>query len=233
MKRHLVIFAKEPVAGHVKTRLAPQLGLKGSAVLYEAFLKDTFDLARRVDCHQRFVAYDAGNAPARFIRKEAHGFRFFKQTGKNLGERMHNTFARLDRRSKGSMVIIGSDSPHLSVGFIQSAFERLLDSDVVIGPSIDGGYYLVGLNRPCREIFEDIPWSSNKVLDRTIKTIKKIKKKCELLPLWYDVDDQNSLRRLGADLKNAKPDTALWTREFLIGVARDSLRSSLNTTVRR
>lgn len=203
MKATLVVFAKEPRNGEVKTRLASELGLEGCRELYEAFLKDTFRLAKQVLRVQRIVAYLSGNRAPIFIKKQAKGFAFLKQKGANLGERLHNAFQYLRGRSSKPVVIIGSDSPNLPAEFITRAFEKLLNYDVVVGPSRDGGYYLIGLKEPCEEIFVDIDWSTKNVFKQTLSKIRRLKKTVHVLPLWYDVDDQKSLKLLMRDFRAA------------------------------
>jgi len=98
-------------------------------------------------------------------------------------------------------IIIGTDIPTLPAENLQMAFKQLSYHDIVLGPSLDGGYYLIGLKKPHREIFINIDWGSNWVLNQTVCKINKMHLKASFIPRWYDVDDQDVLSRLIKDLK--------------------------------
>lgn len=216
MKHCLVIFAKEPEKGKVKTRLKDYLSKIQCLNLYKAFLKDTIDLTKKIQCEIRIIAYDSDNKNPRYLKRIAPHFRFYKQKGKNLGERMHNTFKFAKENKTSKTVIIGSDSPNLPAGFIKKTFRGLDKYDVVLGPSLDGGYYLIGLKRPCFGLFKNIKWSSNKVLDNTIRNCRRLKKKMTLLDIWYDVDEPVSLMHLKKHLQKEKEKkTSVQTKKFL------------------
>jgi len=217
MKRCLIIFAKEPLKNRVKTRLSKYLPASFSFLLYKAFIKDTVELASRVNCQTKIMAYDTeGRREARFLKKSAPGFRFFRQQGRNLGRRMHNAFCFARSIGATRTIIIGSDAPNLPPQLISEAFDKLHRNDVVIGPSMDGGYYLIGLKKPCPRLFEGIEWSFNTVLRHSIKRAKSLKIRTTLLKEWYDVDEAWDLERLKADLKrNRDRKVARWTRDLL------------------
>ena len=217
MKRCLIIFAKEPEKGRVKTRLQKLFSKEHSLNLYKAFLKDIIELTKRVTCEMKIIAYTSRNKNPIFLKQIAPSFIFYKQKGKDLGQRMHSAFKYARNKGAAKTVIIGSDSPNLPVRFINDAFRKLSSYDAVLGPSYDGGYYLIGLNRPCPSIFKSIEWSSERVLDQTVKQIDKLCKKTAMLKKWFDVDSKNDLIRLKKDLerKNSK-NVPKWTKEFLL-----------------
>lgn len=214
MKECLIIFAKEPKAGKVKTRLQEYFSKKDCLSLYKAFLKDTLDIARSVKCFCRILAYDSPFSQPRYLKTIAGDFTFYKQEGKNLGRKMYNAFKFSKRLGFDKAVIIGSDSPNLPLKYLAQAYNRLNKSDVVLGPSCDGGYYLIGLKEPCAGIFNNIKWSSQSVFGVTLRKAKDIGKKVSVLEKWYDIDDFKGLGFLKKDLaKNKK--AGLWTRKEL------------------
>jgi hypothetical protein len=235
MKRCLIIFAKEPEKGKVKTRLLPYLSrtfLRDEVLrksrkvrdlsesycvnLYKVFLKDTIELAKNIQCEIKILAYESGNKNPKYLKKIAHPFKFYKQKGKNLGQRMHNAFKFAIDNGASRMVIIGSDSPNLPPSFIEDAFRKLQRSDIVLGPSLDCGYYLIGLRKPYLALFKGIKWSTNRVFSDTVKNVQTLKKRIAKLDKWYDVDDLKYFVRLRCDLQKEKnKNIAKWTRRFL------------------
>jgi len=201
MKDCLIIFAKEPKAGKVKTRLQGYLSQEMCVKLYKAFLKDTVEIARRVNCKYKIIAYESnGNAP-NYLKTIAAPFQFYEQKGENLGRRMYNAFKFALRKGSQRTVIIGSDSPTMPVAYIKDAFDWLKTADIVLGPSLDGGYYLIGLRKPRLSLFKNIRWSSKTALADTLKNVQRLKKAVSLLPHWYDVDEPSALAILKRDLK--------------------------------
>ena len=186
----LVVVAKAPVAGEVKTRLLPHLTPDEAVALYRCFLKDrilTVDSLKGVD---RALAYTPEDAGDMFVSFSGNGIDLFSQKGRDLGERLNNIF--LDKLAAGyqAVSIIDSDTPDLPQSLIRESFKRLLSNqtDVVFGPCHDGGYYLVGMRRPHPELFEDIPWSTERVLSKTLEKAEKLGVKTDLLPWWNDLD---------------------------------------------
>lgn len=215
MKRFLIVFAKEPENGKVKTRLRKYFSDAQLLNLYKAFLKDTLNIAKKVHCEEKVLAFHSTKSPD-YLKKIAKRFKFYKQTGKNLGERMHNAFVCARENKAEKTVIIGSDSPNLPGRFIEETFRKLDLYDIVLGPSDDGGYYLIGLKEPCSGMFRGIKWSSDKVLKQTLIAAKKYKKKLAMLQMWYDIDDLESLTKLiGDPRKNKNTDVAKWTMRIL------------------
>jgi rSAM/selenodomain-associated transferase 1 len=141
VKRILIIFAKEPKKGRVKTRLAAHLSQRGSLALYKELLMNTVELARRIKCTKRIMAYDSNDNDTSFLKKIASDFEFYKQKGENLGSRMFDAFKSI-LADNTEAVIIGSDSPNLPKSYIDKAFDELSKHDLVLGPAFDGGYYL-------------------------------------------------------------------------------------------
>ena len=216
MKRCLIVFAKEPRRGEVKTRLSRYLSTEQCLNLYKAFIKDTLNIAKRFKCEGRILAFESAKGSPFYLNSVGRRFTFYKQKGKDLGEKMHDAFRYAYRKKYQKIVIIGSDSPTLPSAFIKDAFEALRYSEVVLGPSLDGGFYLIGLKKTCYAIFRGIKWSSRHVLTQVSKNLRNLNKNTAFLPEWYDVDDGIGLSYLKHELKAVKRrKIAPWTRKFL------------------
>ncbi|MEE8360096.1 MAG: TIGR04282 family arsenosugar biosynthesis glycosyltransferase, partial [Candidatus Omnitrophota bacterium] len=213
MKQTLIIFAKEPTKGTVKTRLASCLSQDQRVELYKAFLRDAIDLAKKVKCQERILAYTSDKRPT-YIRKAASkGFTLYRQRGKTLGDRMSDAFDLAKANGADKTIIIGSDTPTLVEHFVADGFQNLDQNDVVLGPAEDGGYYLIGLNNPCPGLFKSVEWSTGNVLRQTIDNTKKLKKRLALLDMWYDVDNEEDLACMIRYLsKDSSAESARWTR---------------------
>ena len=216
MNRWLILFAKEPKKNQVKTRLRPYLQRGSAEDIYMSFFRDVVEIARQVQCENKLIAYESANENPEFIQKTAPDFKRIKQSGKDLGERMYQIFWQILLHKARHVIIMGTDIPTLPPENIQMAFQQLGHHDIVLGPSLDGGYYLIGLKKAHWEIFENIDWGSDRVLSQTICKINKMKLKAAFIPRWYDVDDQDGLNRLMKDLKGKQDKSiARWTRKYL------------------
>ena len=215
MKKAIVIMAKFPEAGRVKTRLQPFLSTEQSAEIALAFLQDAENKAKSV-CKNLIIAFSPPEKKANFKSILQHENILIEQAGANLGERMFNAFEFAFSNNSDSVVIIGTDSPTFSLEFIKDAFEFLKTSDAVLGETADGGYYLIGLDILKKEIFENVEWSSEETFEQTVRNIENLDLKLSLLPKWYDVDFPEDLKRLKKELgENSKsaPKTAGWIWE--------------------
>jgi len=197
-------MAKVPFVGEVKTRLTPPLTREEAAELCVCFLRDmTKNVAGlRANGTEGVVLYTPANAAASLHDLLPDGFRLFAQRGETLGERLINAADELLDDGYDSVCLINSDSPTLPAEILSTAASLLAkDGDrVVLGPSQDGGYYLIGLKRPHRNLFERIAWSTADVLAHTTERAAEIDLPVELLPTWYDVDDLATLRLLWREL---------------------------------
>jgi rSAM/selenodomain-associated transferase 1 len=218
-KNAIVIFAKSPESGHVKTRLQNPLRPENIRKLSEAFLRDTIKVASGLTAARFFLACSPDqNDP--FFQKLAGEYRLalIDQKGSDLGERMANTFYELKSEGFGNIVIIGSDLPTLPLLHLRQAFRLLQKHEVVIGPALDGGYYLIGISGQVPPVFDDIPWSTDRVFVMTMDKIIKAKISCGLLPFWYDVDRPEDFRFLSLHLdflRYKNPEIAKRTRELI------------------
>ncbi len=219
MNDFLIIFAKEPKNGKVKTRLHDYLSENLCVDLYKAFLKDTLDFTDKIACEHKIIAYDSNGRSPEYLKNIAPRYTFYKQKHGSLGGRMHNAFRFAKDAGASKVIIIGSDSPTLPASTIKKAFSLLDRADLVLGPSLDGGYYLIGLKSPCAGIFKDVTWSSPKVLKETLKNAKKLKKRVVLLDKMYDIDDVKALLLYKNDLRKKKNrNIARRTKKFIIDI---------------
>lgn len=185
-----------PRPGEVKTRLVPPLDPEGAAKLYLAFLHD---LSNRIRASRlRATVFVAGGAPEDLGDVFPAGWARIGQHGGSLGERLEGAFAALLTAPGARAVVMGSDSPDLPLGHVKRAFRLLKHRDVVLGPALDGGYYLVGLRAPAPALFRDIPWGSAGVFDATVRAARAAGLSLALTPPWYDVDDAAGLAMLRA-----------------------------------
>lgn len=219
----LILFAKPPRPGRVKTRLVPALGEEGAARLYACFLRDAADAARTLGRARPGAALvcewalEPGESLGQFPLSDWLPGRFLHraQTGANLGERMAAALGRCLVSGRRA-VLIGTDFPDLPGGVLAGAFDRLESADApaaALGPATDGGYYLIGMNRFRPEIFRDIPWSTGAVLSRTKRRARALGLSAALLPEWRDTDDARDIQALAARLAGAPH--APHTRGFL------------------
>jgi len=193
----LIIFAKAPIPGLVKTRLFPHLSFEEAAELHGAFLADTVDTALSVPDTDACIAYTPDESLE--VLRGLYGERiatYMPQEGPGLGERMDRAFGRAFETGAQRAAIIGSDIPTLPAGYITEAFRLLDDADLVLGPSEDGGYYLVALKRPAPGIFEGIDWSGPKVFEDTMSRARSLGLRVDQLPKLNDVDTIDDLKRL-------------------------------------
>jgi len=204
---HLGLFAKYWEPGRVKTRLAATLGNELACELYEIFLFHLLNSIAPVS-ERTTVVFSPPDREADFRAAITENWMFEPQSEGDLGDRMRNFFAGQFSRGaateqKTKVVVIGADCPQLSVAEIQTAFDELDNHDVVIGPSTDGGYYLLGMQGGLAEVFDDIDWSTSEVLPQTTQRLDQQNKSYVLLPAKTDVDDEAALRQMLADLAPA------------------------------
>jgi rSAM/selenodomain-associated transferase 1 len=209
MSRHLIVLVKWPRAGAVKTRLTKGRGKyvllpAAAAKLYEAFVRDTLDLARKVKAERRVIVFSPRNRRRelqKWMGSRAAAFDFLPQSGKNLGARLAAAFKFCAKNGAKRIVAIGSDSPHLPEKYVRDAFRALEGAPVALGPANDGGYYAIGLRATALKsllpvVFRKISWSTSRVFRQTVARARAAGVKFFVLPRWEDVDSPESLRKL-------------------------------------
>jgi uncharacterized protein len=201
----LAVMAKAPRAGKVKTRLSPPLTLEQSAALNMCFLRDTTrniaDVAA-MSAAIGLVCYTPIGDESLFDGLLPEGFALIPQRGDTFGERLHAASEDILACGFGAVCLIDSDSPTVPASAFHEAIELLNRSGdrIVLGGSNDGGYYLIGLKAPHREPFTDIHWSTSTVYAETVSAIREAEIELAELPIWYDVDDSDTLNLLRDEL---------------------------------
>ncbi|HXV50471.1 MAG TPA: TIGR04282 family arsenosugar biosynthesis glycosyltransferase [Candidatus Binatia bacterium] len=218
----LVVMAKAPVPGTVKTRLVPPLTYEQAAELYRALLLDQLRHLRTIDSVERYLAYAPADVEAMMREFGGADYRYMPQRGAELGERMKNVFDDLWQRGHKRIALVGSDLPALPTQIICQAFERIAGDErrVVLGPSQDGGYYLVGMNQATPEIFENIIWSHDQVLAQTTARLNALNVSFTMLPIWYDLDSMEDLERLRISPEMEPGEVMAKTRSYLAELSR-------------
>jgi rSAM/selenodomain-associated transferase 1 len=198
--RTLIVFVKHPTPGAVKTRLVPLLGAETAAALYRALVEHVLEATSpQATDYERLVFYDPAQT-ASAMRQWLVGGRLRQQRGDSLGGRMAEAFVRAFARGAGRVVLAGSDVPSLGRADVAAAFSALDGADVVLGPALDGGYYLVGLTAPQGGLFERIEWSTARVLPQTLERAAAAGLKVAQLEPKSDVDTPADLRAAWADV---------------------------------
>ncbi len=194
MKKGLVIFAREPVPGQVKTRLASSIGDHAAAELYEAMLQDVLKAVRQLNAVNTVVfwACEEESLP---LLAERYRCCARRQSPGDLGQRMQAAFEEMFANGFELCCIIGSDAPDLPFSYILEAYQLLAaqQTDVVFGPSRDGGYYLLGLRQLWPQLFANIPWSTVDVLKQSLAAARDSGLTAALLPEWQDIDTLEDL----------------------------------------
>lgn len=190
----LLIFVKYPEPGKVKTRLAKNIGSENAAILYRKMAESIiYELSKLTD-YKKIIFFDPPDRKKDVVGwLKFNGLSFISQEGNSLGEKMSNAFSHAFSLGAANAVVVGTDCPQIATETIEKAFEKLETSDVVIGPSYDGGYYLLGLRRLIPELFYDIDWGTNLVFDQTMKRLRRDRIKSECLEMLRDVDTVEDL----------------------------------------
>jgi hypothetical protein len=193
-ERLLIVFSKNPVAGRVKTRLAASIGDRQALDVYDALRAVTGQVTSEADCTRAVFYSDFIPGKDLLLTGGSVGY---LQDGDDLGERMHHAFTEGFRLGFQHVALIGTDCPDLSAFLIDLAFEALDGHDAVIGPARDGGFYLVGLNRPMPELFLGRQWSTPEVLRDSLRILREHHLDCAILPALSDIDTIDDLRESG------------------------------------
>lgn len=195
----LAAMAKVPVAGEVKTRLCPPLRPEQAAELARCFLEDRVAQLGGLPASDRLVAFTPPERVAELRALLPPDVRLLPQRGADLGERMSRLLSDLLAEGYAGAIAVGTDTPTLPTAYLVEASEALRSgvADVVLGPSEDGGYYLIGLGAPAPELFVDMSWSTATVYAETLARAGATGRRTSILPSWFDVDRVPDLARLG------------------------------------
>jgi uncharacterized protein len=190
----IIVFAKAPVAGQVKTRLCPPLTPDEAASLHGSLILDILERCQSLKGYDRILAGTPSPHHPFFRAMEAR-FKIpvWDQIGDNLGARMASAFKKALGSPYRSVVGIGTDIPGIDGPLLTTAVNSLQEHDVVLGPTVDGGYYLIGLRSPVPDLFENMPWSTNRVYALTERKIQALGLTLEVLPKLRDLDTVEDL----------------------------------------
>lgn len=220
--RVLVIMAKAPNAGAVKTRLVPALSPEAVTDFYCCLLHDTLALARSLSNVE--IAIMCPDSDVNQLAQLAGGeTRVIAQKGKGLAAGLTSVFAHFANRGERLVVAFNSDSPHLPRAVLDQAFEILSAHDVVVGPTYDGGYYLVGAKAAYPTLFANDGMSTSSALETLLSTAQALKLSVGFSDHFYDIDVADDLSRLATELRldSARaPRTAEWLRDRQFAVSR-------------
>jgi uncharacterized protein len=216
----VAVMAKVPGAAPVKSRLHAALTEPRATELYRCFLLDRLDALAVVPGIVPVVAFTPPEAATHMAALAPPGVRLIAQEGEALTERLVRLFDRLLKAHPAALAM-DSDSPTLPMAYVAGAAATLAadEADVVVGPSDDGGYYLIGLRAPRPELFADVPWSTADVLAVTLGRARDLGLRVRLLPAWFDVDTEADLRRLREELAGSGPGpvrTAAFVRKLAL-----------------
>jgi rSAM/selenodomain-associated transferase 1 len=214
MRRALIVVGKAPIAGQTKTRLVPPLSADDAAALYRGFLLDTLQLALSLGWEQISLVHPRGHAP--HLAGLTSNVQLVEQPRDGLGHALAFAFERHFAAGCDSVTLIGSDNPTLRAEPILAAHAALeRGRDLAIGPSLDGGYYLIGMRQPHLGVFEDIEWSTPRVYLQTLARARDLALRVHSVAEWYDVDEPADLDRLRSELDRSPPEVAPNTRAAL------------------
>lgn len=199
----LILFVKSPEKGKVKSRLSQLIGENVTRNLYKTFVTDMLE---SVQCSPQYsirIAFHPQNAKSNVVSWLGKQYSYLPQRGNGLGERMAHTFKQIFSEGVERALIIGSDIPDLPQPVVLKAFESLGTYDAVIGPSFDGGYYLIGFRNDTfsPEVFHGIAWGTDVVFSQTLDRFKKAQT-VRIMPLWWDIDLPEDIEALLERSKN-------------------------------
>lgn len=200
----ILLFVKTPTRGKVKSRLAAELGEEDTLHLYENFILDMLDTLKRAE-HRLKICFFPPDSEKQLTDWLGKGYAYLPQRGSDLGEKMKNAFLAAFAEGFSRVLIIGSDIPDIPYALLNEALASDT-ADAVIGPSSDGGYYLIGFTRHSffPDIFSGIAWGTATVFEKTMEIFAERRHSVHLLPQWQDVDRLRDLRELFARNKDSQ-----------------------------
>lgn len=211
----IIVMAKQPWVGLSKTRLCPPFTFAEAAGIYEALLRDTFELVAGLKNAALAVAVTPVRAVDYFRSITPAGALLLPVEAPDIGGCLSQVLEKLFQMGFRKAVAINSDGPSLPREYLCQALDLLEQHAVVFGPSYDGGYYLVGLTRPQPRLFQGIPWSTDQVLSASLALAAALGLRTAQTPLWYDVDTAAEVRELADELGRLPAEQLPYTRRFL------------------
>lgn len=194
----LIIFIKNPELGKVKTRIAKTAGDEKALAIYKELMRHTQKVSLGVEANRHLLYSENINFQDNWSNET---FQKYLQPNTDLGGRMNHAFKNAFEENE-KVIIIGSDCASLTTEIVQEAFEALEENDFVVGPTYDGGYYLLGMKRYSPTVFEEIEWSTETVFEKTIGKINSLKSKYFLMPILSDIDYEEDWEKYGWQIKS-------------------------------
>lgn len=191
MDKHLIIFIKNPELGKAKTRIAKTMGDEKALAIYKELLQHTLDTTLQVDCHRHLFYSEHINHEDQWSETD-----FIKQLqiAGGLGDKIKAAFDTVMQTAEACL-IIGSDCGDMSADILHQAFTALQSHDVVLGPTFDGGYYLLGVSKPGLELYDGIAWSTESVYEQTVAKVNAANATYFELPKLHDIDYEEDYLR--------------------------------------
>lgn len=193
---HTLFFVKYPQAGQVKTRLAHDIGSKAAVDLYRCFVLNILDTLKKV-CTKVWICYWPWDCRIKFSRWLGDSYEYIPQNGEDLGQRIQSCFRQVFLKGAKRTLVLGSDIPDITERTITIAFNQLETHDVVIGPTYDGGYYLIGFRQETfiPQVFDNMAWSRPDVYGKTMDIIKNDTNSIFILEKLHDIDTAEDVKR--------------------------------------
>jgi len=211
----IIVFARLPVKGKVKTRLAKEIGIDFATSFYKVCAEHTFDEILKLDrtdvAAYLFFSEESDYDEVRNWTKNK--FQYITQIGHSLGERMLNAFKTIFYAGFRNVILIGTDTPGISTELIYDAFSLLKKYECVIGPSDDGGYYLIGLKQTLFYLFNEMEWGTSEVLSKTIDRLKKNDQNYFIMEKMIDIDTKEDIKEWS---ENYKSESSHPVKSFLV-----------------
>lgn len=218
-KAKIVVFAKAPLPGQVKTRLFPPFTSEEAAALAEAFLFDTLDLIESADLNLwKIIYFTPENEANYFSEIISDGWQIKPQRGKSFKMRLINVLREESENGDQPVVVIGADSPTLPPHYLVEAFKLLKKVDLVIGPALDGGFYLIGIKKFHYGLLNHVILSKSDSCNKLVSNAAIMGLTFKTLPTWYDIDHSDDLDQINDPLTVNNSFAAFRTRAMLTGL---------------
>ena len=215
----LLLFAKAPLPGQVKTRLSPPLTAEEAATMAEAFLLDTLEMIETVELNaEKIIYYTPKTAANYFSHLRSGNWQIKLQQGRSLKMKITNAFRIEIENNDQPVIIIGSDSPTLPPQYLEEALIKLSSTDLVVGPAIDGGFYLIGMNKFYPELLKPVILSKPNSCEKLLESAARIGLTFKMLPEWYDIDRFEDLKRINDMMSFKCGSSAPRTKTLLAGL---------------
>ena len=216
----LLFFIKPPIPGQVKTRFQPELSAEESLLFYKTLVIDQLKCIKQDNNYDFNIFYSPPNPDNLLQKWLGNDLALHAQSGTDLGERMNHAFEWAFKQGYNKAVLVGSDIPFITSATIKQAFLKLDQYDVIIGPSTDGGYYLMGLKKSDVDLFKNKSWSTERVFAQTMDVINQKKLTVYKLEKKYDIDTYEDLLKFYNDLSLSKTDNTYFNYQKTFNIIR-------------